>query len=328
MTNSLPRRRRLGRDFARVGLTVSTTMFLFGLGTWFGPGQHVASAAPSGALTVTVGSGPTAGQPLASGGSATVFALALPSGAACSGDSVAGGYRVQSFMVPASVDVGTLTFGLTGPNPSGIGVDFRQPLYSSTGSIWVNKTTAVTTGLIINTPAISFAWVDTGGTATLPPGVYKLGYACTKNAGALLDKYWEVQLTISASATDVPSGLTWAVPAVIATTTTTSVAATTSTTVGPTTSLGTTTTSVARTTTTVAGASTTTSTVAGGGVATSTTANVASGGGTGNYGGGSNIVSTGSSPTPLIIWGLLLLVFGRMALLLARPLRVLPPESR
>ena len=37
---------------------------------------------------------------------------------------------------------------------------------------------------------------------------------------------------------------------------------------------------------------------------------------------------TGSSPLPIAFWGILLLVFGRMAILMARPLKVIPLEAR
>jgi hypothetical protein len=36
------------------------------------------------------------------------------------------------------------------------------------------------------------------------------------------------------------------------------------------------------------------------------------------------LVSTGASPTRLLVWAFLLLVFGRMAILLSRPVKVLP----
>jgi hypothetical protein len=42
----------------------------------------------------------SAGKTLANGSGKTRFSLKLPAGAACSGDSTNGGYRVQSFMVP------------------------------------------------------------------------------------------------------------------------------------------------------------------------------------------------------------------------------------
>ncbi|MFM2076852.1 MAG: hypothetical protein RJA49_742, partial [Actinomycetota bacterium] len=46
----------------------------------------------------------------ASGTQASTFNLAPPAGAACAGDSASGGYRWQTFMVPTSVDAGTLTY--------------------------------------------------------------------------------------------------------------------------------------------------------------------------------------------------------------------------
>ncbi len=44
--------------------------------------------------------------------------------------------------------------------------------------------------------------------------------------------------------------------------------------------------------------------------------------------GGGTLVSTGASPTPIILWGVLLLIFGRMAILSARPVRVVTDETR
>lgn len=45
-------------------------------------------------------------------------------------------------------------------------------------------------------------------------------------------------------------------------------------------------------------------------------------------GGTTTLVVTGSSPMPLIVWGILLLVFGRIAVLLSRPLKVIQRETR
>lgn len=314
-------RRRVARDLARAGAALCALMLVVSLGSAVtGDPRAGAAAVDGGALTVNQG-GSNPLVPITSGGSSTAFYLAPPSGAACPGDSATGGYRVQSYMVPSTVDPTTLTFGLTGPSPTGEGADFRQPLWTSLGSTWVNKTTAVTTGLLLNLPTISFAWA-TSGLTTLPAGTYNLGFACTKNAGAQLDKYWNVQLTVAASAGD-PLGFAWSVPAVTTPTSTTSTTTTTTAASTTTTVLGATSTTVRSTTTTstVAGGSTT-STVAG----TSTTFFL-SGAGSGGSGSGS-IVSTGSSPTPIIIWAILLVVLGRMALLLGRRVRVLPPESR
>ncbi len=322
-TPSYPSRgRRYAQQLARAGTALSVTMLVVAV-TSFSPGGSVAVAATdAGAVQIVVPPGsPTAGNPLTSGGSATAFALAVPVGAACTGDSATGGYRVQSYMVPETVNPNTLTFGLTGPVPLGSGASFRQPLFTSAGSSWVNKTTAVNTGLLTGLPILSFAWVDSGGTTFLPAGTYNVGFACTKSAGTELDKYWNTKLTVLAAANDVPSALTWAVPVVAATTTT----ATTTTTTATTTTVagGSTTTS-----TTVAGGTTTTSTTVAG--ATSTTL-LGSGSGTNTTvrsgSGGGQLTATGGSPLPIVLWAVLLLVFGRMAILLGRPLRVLP-DSR
>ncbi|MDP2292129.1 MAG: hypothetical protein Q8M22_13140 [Actinomycetota bacterium] len=313
--------RRAARQLARAGTAVSASMLMVTIATSFGPGRQVADAATNaGGLDVLVPPGTAAaGQPLTGGGSATAFALAPPEGAACSGDSATGGYRVQTYMVPASVDPDTLTFGLTGPIPSATGVNYRQPLYTSAGSSWVNKTTAVNTGLLIGLPILSFEWIGTDGTTVLPAGTYNLGYACTKGAASAtqLDKYWNVQFTVAAAAADVPAGLTWSVSAAVPTTTTsTTVVATTTTGAG-----ATTTTTGSGTTTTVSGSTTTTTR------ATTTTVRVSSGAGGGSGSGGGTIVATGGSPLPTLLWAVLLLVFGRMAILLGRPLRVLPPDA-
>ena len=53
------------------------------------------------------------------GGSRTAFALRLPNGASCPGDSADDGYRVNSFVVPATVRVEDIAFDGQGPTPSG-----------------------------------------------------------------------------------------------------------------------------------------------------------------------------------------------------------------
>lgn len=336
MTNpTLPPMRRRVRNLARAGCGVSAVMLAATLSmTIESPQQVGAVGVNAGAVSVVVPPGsPTAGNLLSMGGSATAFALSPPLGAACSGDSATGGFRVQTYMVPSSVDPGTLTFGLAGPLPAGSGTNYRQPLFTSAGSSWVNKTTGVTTGQLIGLPVLSFAWVaDVGGITYLPAGTYNVGFACT-NGGASatqLDRYWNTQLTIAASAADVPAGLAWTViPATTPTTTTTTAATTTTTVAG-----ATTTTVAGATTTTVRSGSTTTTTTtttaAGGSTTTVAVNTTLFGSGAGSGGGftGGTIVSTGSSPTQIIVWAILLLVFGRMALLLGRPLRVLPPRSQ
>ena len=293
-------------------------------------GAVMSAHAPSALAATNAGSvqilQPPAGQALTSGGSSTAFAMTPPAGAACTGDSIAG-YRVQTFMVRSTVDVSTLTFNASGPiTPAGT-VPAFLPMYSTTGTPFVNKTTGAGTGALSGLPAYAFNF-DPSVASFLPPGTYKIGYACTLGpAGPTqLDKYWSTTITIVASGTD-PLGLTW---------TTATVTPPTTTTLAPTTTLATTTTAAATTTTvrpttTTTAAATTTTVPSGGTTTTSTTTTVSattttltdSGSvtTTTEYTGG-GLVSTGGNVLPKVLWGLLLLVIGRMVLVAARPIRV------
>lgn len=317
--NPLTARRRIARDLARAGVAVSAAMFAVSLATSFGHEARVSAATNAGSLSVQVATGATAGSPLTSGGSATQFALRPPSGAACTGDSASGNYRVQSYMVPATVNPATLTFDAGGPAPQGTGSAYRQPLFSN-GTPFVNKLTGVATtangpGLLVNLPPFDFTLFGADGPTLVPAGTYNLGYACTVGTGAsqVLDKYWNVQFTISANPADSPSKLSWVVAGTTTPTTTTTTAPPLS---NP-------------TTTTAPGSSTTTATTtADTDPATSDTldATVTTAVGSGGPSGGGSLVVTGSSPWPVAIWGFLLLVFGRMAVLCARPVRVITSD--
>lgn len=325
MITLTPTRRRVARDLARAGTVVSAALFVVSLtqATW--PNAAVSAAAQNaGNAQILAPSEVTLGAPLASGGSATVFALTPPSGASCTGDSTAGGYRVQSYIVPASVDPATLTFGPQGPLPAGTGANLRQPLFSGAGTPIVNKTTAVASspgggGLLTGMPTISFGVFGASGSQVIPAGTYNVGFACTLGLASAtqLDKYWNAQMTFAVDSADKPSGITWtAVVGSAPTTTTTAAPAVTTTTVAS----GVTTTTVksgtaTTTTTTVAGGATTT-TVKNSAVATTTPSGSSSSSGL-------TTPATGAAPIPMAIWALLLLVFGRMAILLGRPVRVI-----
>ena len=169
-------------------------------------GRVDARAASGDAATVIDGGNGAEGtrQPLASGASATDFSLRLPQGAACTGDSEHGLYRVQSFMVPDGVDPATLMFGATGPLPKGVGAQFRQPLFKTTSEPYVNAFTDVAReengpGVIINIPSFNLS-VFSGD--DLPAGSYVIGIACTKGPPAVtqLDKYWSTRFVVTAGA--------------------------------------------------------------------------------------------------------------------------------
>jgi hypothetical protein len=269
-----------------------------------------ASAAPvnGGALQVLSQTGAS----IAGGGSATPFTLKPPSGAACTGDSVTGGYRIQTYIVPSTVSPATLTFDAGGPTPQGTGATLRQPLFTQ-GTPFVDGNTAVGTGAITGLPAFDFAVFGSSGPQIVPPGTYNVGIACTLGSASAtqLDKYWNAQLTFAANPNDVPSGITWTVVVVTPTTTTTTSTTTTTTT----TPVGTTTTTHPSTTTSTTSTSTTTT-------HPSTTTTLAQSAAPSSTGSGNRLVTAGSSPLPILVWGLLLLVFGRMAILVGRPVRV------
>lgn len=157
------------------------------------------------------------GAPLASGGSATAFQLRLPLGASCGGDSTNSSYRVQSYMVPNTVDPSTLQFNASGPVPNAVGASFRQPLYDTTGSPYVDKLTANQEtangpGLIIGGTNFDYAVFVPGN---IPQGAYNIGIACTLGPASAtqMKEYWNIQKTFTTSATDSPAGVTWAVGA-------------------------------------------------------------------------------------------------------------------
>lgn len=192
-----------------VGLAV------FGLATLIAvsPETSASAASKAGDAKVVTPADNAAGQtPLTSGTTATPFSLQLPAQAACPGDSNNGGYRVQSYMVPASVDPATLQFGSVGPVPTGTGNKFRQALFDVNTNQYVNAQTAMAThpggpGPIINIPAFNFSVFKAGD---VPAGLYNAGIACTKGppSSSQLDKYWNAQMKVTAG----PGGVAWSTP--------------------------------------------------------------------------------------------------------------------
>jgi hypothetical protein len=318
--------RRFVRDLARICAVVSAALCVVTLGS-----SHDSSAAGvnAGALQVVVPPGTAnQGQPLTAGGSATAFELAPPAGASCKGDSATGGYRVQSYIVPASVDPSTLTFDSGGPIPLGTGANLRFPLFSSGGGTpFVDQTTAVATapgggGLLTGLPPFSFAAFGADGPNFVPAGTYNLGLACTLGAASATqqDRFWNVRMTFVVDPTDQPSGIKWTLAAAApppSSTSTTTTAATAS---------STSSTTIASTS--ASSSSSSSSTPAAQSAASSSSTALQSLAATRAGSGSSGLASTGSSPLPIAAWAILLLVFGRMAILFGRRMRVAPPRKR
>ena len=161
-----------------------------------------AAAVASVALTVgpaaalPPGTPPTTGQNLtvpAGATSASLYQMTLSTGNNfCPGDGLAG-FRWATYMVPASVDAGTLTWTAAGPS-AGSGV-FAQPLFSSAGSPQVAKTPGIGDGLISGIPA-NFSMASIAA-LPVPDGEYKVGFACYK--AGVTERYWQSTITVSGS---------------------------------------------------------------------------------------------------------------------------------
>jgi hypothetical protein len=169
-----------------------------------GGATSASAATDNGAATIT----PTSGD------SGTDFTLGLGATPSCPGDSAAGGYRVQSFMIPAAADIdSTLTFG--GSGPTAVGSELREPLFDTTTNPYVNELTdqavsPATTGRISGVPAFDWGVHDPG---EVPAGSYSVGIACSLGpAGASqLVSYWSttIEVTTTGVGTGGPAQFTW-----------------------------------------------------------------------------------------------------------------------
>ena len=153
-----------------------------------------------------------------SGIGSTAFTLTLPNQAACAGDSAGGGWRWQTYMVPATVDPAGLQFNANGPVPAGVGATFRQPLFDVFGTPLVDQLTALADtaggpGLILNVPQTNFEVFAPGDVL---PGAYNVGIACTLGAPSAtqLDRYWNLKMTVSSNPVGGAAQVSWAQGAV------------------------------------------------------------------------------------------------------------------
>lgn len=323
MTPRSLRRLVRGRDLSLVVVALAAAMLTT---TGFAAVQppQASAAENAGGLTLATPVGATgASDPVTEGGSALPLVLTLPNGAACTGDSASGGYRVQTFMVPASVDLETLRFGSNGPVKPAGAEGIWYPLFSTASNPLVNLLTDVATtpsgpGTISGLPLVDFAVYSPGD---LPAGDYAVGVACTlgnQSAEDQLDRFWVVQMTF-ADDTEDPAGVAWTATTFqqpTTTTTTTDGDGDTTTTTAP--GSSTTSTTPASTSSTTAGSGSSTSiSGTGGGSGTATS----SGSGT------SSLPATGASSWLLVGWAFVLLVAGRMAWLFSRRTRVVDSST-
>jgi hypothetical protein len=159
------------------------------------------------------------------GGSATPFALILPLGAKCSGDSATHGYHVGSYvvdnaLVPAS-QLATMVSWSAGIPSTSNGANVVS-LLTVTGTAYQQQPTGVNTGSVGTVPALSWKRFGSGDFGTgldLYPGTFNVGVACINPAGKIDgDNFWNTQFRFSASTTDA-GGFTWALSPFTTTTT-------------------------------------------------------------------------------------------------------------
>jgi hypothetical protein len=229
-------------------------------------------------------------------------------------------------MVPESVSPTDLGYDSAGPTPASYGETFeafRMPLWEITRSAYVDRGTASADpapgpGQVLDIPTLSFDTYDEFGEGAIPTGTYNIGIACTdaKRGG---DKFWNVRMSFTADPAD-PLGVAWEVleGGGATTTTTTIVDDTTTTTTGD------------GTTTTTSGDGTTTTTFGDGTTTTIGSGDVSGGGFSGGTPSAASPVTTagqlpytGSSPIPMVVWAVALVVFGRMAMLLGKRPKVI-----
>jgi hypothetical protein len=132
-----------------------------------------------------------------SGGSGTAFTITLPGAAKCSGDTATGGFHVNSYVVPSSVDPTTLNFG-TGQANQG------QALIDTGGVPFNSEATGVASGSVPSLP--QFSWSpyvnDFGPGFDLFAGTWNVGIACSRPDGSVDgNNFWNYQLNFTPAAT-------------------------------------------------------------------------------------------------------------------------------
>ncbi len=144
---------------------------------------------------------------LTDGDSTSAFTFRLPEGASCPGDSANDDWRVQSFLVPADTDIGSLRYRASRPD----GERYRSLRYLD-GDIFAMELTNPNPGPgrpgeIVALPPMTLAWFPTG---SVEPGTYQMGIACTEPSWEV-ERYWDVTVELESAPEVEPGGLRWRV---------------------------------------------------------------------------------------------------------------------
>lgn len=142
---------------------------------------------------------------VAEGASATPFALRLPDGASCPGDSMHDDWRVSSFFTPVAVDPTTLQFTVNDPEGEGNWAMYDVDTSPYVDQLLLANEVAGEPGLVGDTPPLSFGVFHPG---LLADGEYRIGIACTY-IPRRMDRYWDTVIVVTNDATDEPGGFRW-----------------------------------------------------------------------------------------------------------------------
>lgn len=181
-----------------VGLVVVAFVAL--LATLLGPVDLAAAAGERAGDVVVVS---PSGETLGSGGSATPFGLRVPSGAACQGDSAAGSYRVEAFMVPTGTDPASLVYGELAPEGENAWGLWDTNTESFDGGLTAQADPG-RPGLIVDLPNFSWGVLLPG---EMKPGDYRIGIACSLFNETT--RYWDTTYTVVSDVSDEPGQFRW-----------------------------------------------------------------------------------------------------------------------
>jgi hypothetical protein len=178
-----------------IGAAVMLAVLIPGVAS-AGPGQY------AGVVKVVSQTGAT--DQRASGFGQTEFSLLPPAGAACQGDSANDNYRIQTFIVPAATDPGSIRYKSTGPASSP-----GYALYDiqTDPSVQINtlpNQSAGQPGRVPELPSFSYAVFPPG---TLAPGRYHIGIACTLYNATT--RYWDTDINVATAPNDKPAEVHW-----------------------------------------------------------------------------------------------------------------------
>ena len=169
------------------------------------------SPVDSGKVVIVVADDPS--KALTSGDGTTPFLVRMPDGAVCPGDSFNDQWRIQSFMVPATDDIGALSYGVIGPEgPQQLALFGADAAASSFANILTPANAVAGQPGRINTPPPFSLAVAAG--ELVPSGSYRIGIACTYFGATAL--YWDTEIEVTQAADGEPSELSWRLPGVAA----------------------------------------------------------------------------------------------------------------